>query len=45
MTQKYYTYNQAIAHCDATVMRAKVELAQEIAIDRKFIQSCCHTHA
>lgn len=39
MTQKYYTHDQAITHCDATVMRAKKELAQEIATDRKFTQS------
>jgi hypothetical protein len=38
MKQKYYTQEQAIAHCDVTVMKAKAELVQEIATEKSFIK-------
>ena len=39
MTQRYFTYDEIIALCDDAVMRAKQELAQEIALDKKYTQS------
>ncbi len=39
MSQKLYTYDEAIAHCDKTVTLAGAELAREIAIEKKYNQA------